>query len=342
MVWDPKVAQRAYVGNDGGLYRSDTNGDGGYVHASVEPFTQFYSVGVSEQDHTRVVGGAQDNGANRSWPTNWNAYVGGDGEEALIDPTNQDNNYGCSQYGSCERSTNGGTSSLGFGATVSDRYNWFTPVQFDPSNPQVMYMGGNKLNRSTDAAATFSVISPDLTGGPGRDPNYPFGTITTVAASRTDPNELFVGTDDGRLWYTTNLGASWTRATDPTLPGYWISRVAVDPSDANVAYATYSGYRAGVATAYVLRTGDGGATWTNISGNLPAAPVNDIVVNGPALYVASDVGVYVTTNGGATWHTLGKDLPAVPIDDIQLVASTNELFAATFGRGMWKVSLAGI
>jgi photosystem II stability/assembly factor-like uncharacterized protein len=215
-------------------------------------------------------------------------------------------------------------------------------VQFDPSNPQVMYMGGNKLNRSTDAAATFSVISPDLTGGPGRDPNYPFGTITTVAASRTDPNELFVGTDDGRLWYTTNLGASWTRATDPTLPGYWISRVAVDPSDANVAYATYSGYRAGVATAYVLRTGDGGATWTNISGNLPAAPVNDIVVNGPALYVASDVGVYVTTNGGATWHTLGKDLPAVPIDDIQLVASTNELFAATFGRGMWKVSLAGI
>src|SRR6266496_4828213 len=89
----------------------------------------------------------------------------------------------------------------------------FTPVQFDPTDPQVMYYGSNELNRSTNAAQTWTVISPDLTGGPGRDPNYPFGTITTVAASATQAQELFTGTDDGRLWYTRNLGADWTRAT---------------------------------------------------------------------------------------------------------------------------------
>jgi hypothetical protein len=342
MVWDPKTADRVYLGNDGGVYRSNTNGSGAWTAATVQPFTQFYSVDVSEQDTSRIVGGAQDNGANRSWPTNWNGYVGGDGEEALIDPTNQNNVYGCSQYGACGRSTNGGTSMLSFGATVSDRYNWFTPVQFDPSNPQVMYLGGNRLNRSTNAAASFTVISPDLSGGPGRDPSYPFGTITTVAAAKANGNELFTGTDDGRLWYTTNLGGAWTRATDADLPGYWISRVAVDPTDANVAYVTYSGYRSGVKTAYVMKTLDGGASWTDISGNLPAAPVNDIVVNGAALYVATDVGVYVTKDGGATWRTLGKGLPSAPVDDIELVASTNELFAGTFGRGMWKVSVAGI
>jgi photosystem II stability/assembly factor-like uncharacterized protein len=338
MVWDPKQSGRVYLGNDGGEYHSDTNGSS-WTHATYEPFTQFYSVDVSEQDDTRVVGGAQDNGTLRSW-ANWADYTGGDGEEALIDPTNQNNIYGCSQYGVCSRSTNGGTSSSAFGSMTSSRFNWFTPVQFDPSNPQVIYAGGNQLNRSTNGAQTFTAISPDLTGGPGRDPQYPFGTITTVAASKTNSQEIFTGTDDGRLWYTTNLGGSWTRATDSNLPGFWVSRVAVDPTNAQVAYVTYSGYRGGNDAAYVLKTTNGGTTWTNITGNLPKAPVNDIVVNGSNLYVATDVGVYRTTDGGATWRTLGKGLPNLPVDDIELDTSTNELFAGTFGRGMWRIALS--
>jgi xyloglucan-specific exo-beta-1,4-glucanase len=58
--------------------------------------------------------------------------------------------------------------------------------------------------------------------------------------------------------------------------------------------------------------------------------------------VASDVGVYVTSDGGTTWRTLGSGLPNLPVDDIELVSSSNELFAGTFGRGMWKVSLTGL
>jgi len=68
----------------------------------------------------------------------------------------------------------------------------------------------------------------------------------------------------------------------------------------------------------------------------------DVVVVGSALYVATDVGVYTTSNGGAQWRSLGKGLPDAPVDDIQYVSSTNELFAASFGRGMWKVSLPGL
>jgi len=339
MAWDPEDAGRVYLGNDGGVYRSEVNGAPPWIKGTYQPFTQFYSVDVSQQDSARMVGGAQDNGALRSYPNAWNTYGGGDGEEALINPTDQQNVFACSQYGDCVRSTNGGDFSSPIGFTVSDRRNWFTPLQFDPSNPQVMYYGGNLLNRSTTNGVSWTVISPDLTGGPGRDPIYPFGTMTTVAAARTDGNVILVGTDDGRVWRTPDLGAHWTRQTDADLPAIWVTRVTIDPGDASVAYATFSGFRTADHAPYVARTGDGGTTWTDVSGNLPKAPVNDLIVRGSALFVATDVGVYRSTDGGATWLTVGTGLPNVPVTDIEVGSATNVLVAATFGRGMWTVPL---
>jgi hypothetical protein len=178
MAWDPNVARRVYLGNDGGVWRSEVNGSNDeWSFGTDEPFTQFYSVDVSEQNARRVVGGAQDNNALRTWGgPRWNAYVGGDGEETLINPTNQQNVFGCSQYGVCSRSVDGGDTMIFMGSAASDRWNWFSPLQFAPSDPSVLYLGGNKLNRSTNGGVTFKLISPDLTGGPGPDPNYPFGT----------------------------------------------------------------------------------------------------------------------------------------------------------------------
>ncbi|HXA09720.1 MAG TPA: hypothetical protein VNW28_07035 [Chthoniobacterales bacterium] len=342
MVWDLKVPGRVYLGNDGGTYRSDVNGSNDqWTFAVSQPFTQFYSVDVSEQDSTRLVGGAQDNGVNRSYDgTPWNTYIGGDGEEALIDPSDQNMVYGCSQYGDCLRSTNGGDSSTDFtSATVSSRRNWLTPLQFDPANPAVLYYAGNQVNRSSDHAVHWSVISPDLTGGPGRDPNYPFGTVTTVAGAKTDSNRVLAGTDDGRLWFTTNLGTNWTQVTDSDVPGTWVTRVMVDPVNAQVAYATFSGFRSGVELPYVLKTADGGTTWSSIVGNLPQAPVNDIVVVGSTLYVASDVGVYSSANGGRKWRAAATGLPNVPVTDLEYRAASNALYAATFGRGMFMLAL---
>ena len=340
MAWDLKVPGRVYLGNDGGTYRSDMNGSNDLWTAAIsQPFTQFYSVDVSEQDAGRLVGGAQDNGVNRSYPTSWNTYVGGDGLEALIDPVDQNFVYGCSQYGACLGSTDGGDSLFNFGATVSSRRNWLTPVQFDPANPATLYYAGNQVNRSVDRGVHWSAISPDLTGGPGRDPNYPFGTVTTVAGAKTDPNRVLAGTDDGRLWLTTNLGANWIQVTDPDVPGTWVTRVTVDPLNVQIGYATFSGFRSGVALPYVLKTTDGGSTWSSIVGNLPQAPVNDIVVVGSTLYVASDVGVFASSDGGRKWRAAGTSLPNVPVTDLEYRAASNSLYAATFGRGMFMLAL---
>jgi photosystem II stability/assembly factor-like uncharacterized protein len=339
MVWDPKVAGRVYLGNDGGVYRSDNNASNDqWTKAVSQPYTQFYSVDVSEQDASRLVGGAQDNGVNRSYDgPSWNYYVFGDGLAALINPVDQNYVYGCYQYGNCYRSTDGGTTTTYFTPAIAagNRRNWFAPLVFAPSNPAILYFGGTRVHRSTNNAATWSVISPDLTGGPGRDTSYPFGTVTTVASAKTDANRILAGTDDGRLWFTNNLGANWTRVTDPDLPGTWVTRVAVDPANALVAYATFSGFRSGSLLPYVLKTTDGGTNWSSIVSNLPQAPVNDIVIVGSALYVATDVGVFSSTDGGLSWGAAGAELPNVPVTDLEYRAASSSLYAATFGRGIY-------
>jgi photosystem II stability/assembly factor-like uncharacterized protein len=366
MAWDPTTsgaAARAYEGNDGGFYRSTDNATT-FAEAANEPWTQFYTVDVGEQHPERLVGGSQDNGCLRSWDStgavtaNWGSYGGcGDGEYTLIDPTDQNFVYACSQFGSCRRSTNAGNTSSTIGATTAQRRNWETPVVFDPSNPAVMYYGGNILNRTDNAkpatgAPVWTAISPSLSNPEsGTDPAYPFGTITTVAAARTDPKVVYAGTDDGWLWGTTDGGANWTRFTDPVLPSRWVTRVAVDPTDAKVVYVAYSGYRNGDNTAHVLRSADGGAHWTDISGNLPGAPTQDVVVdpgNRHRIFVASDVGVFTTNvaklgSGQAAsikWHPVGSGLPAAPVNDIRFHAPTRTLYAATYGRSIWSVQLS--
>ncbi|GGU28083.1 WD40/YVTN/BNR-like repeat-containing protein [Streptomyces violascens] len=337
MIWDPRHPGRLYLGNDGGVYRSDARGDGGWTKAVYEPWTQLYTVAATPQDTGRISGGAQDNGSIRSWGgPRFNEYLGGDGLQNLIDPTDKNKVYACYQYGSCFRSTDGGNTLTEYtDSTTADRRNWLTPVQFDPVSPNVLYYGGNRLNRSTDGGATWQPISPDLTGGPGHD-TYPYGTITTVAAAR-DGRTVWTGTDDGRVWITRDLGAHWTQV----LAGQpWVTRIAVDPADPTTAYVSLSGYRSGSAQPHLLRTRNAGTSWTDLSGNLPQAPVNDVVLGaGGVLYVATDQGVFVGAaygaDGRARWLRLGGGLPLVPVSDLAYDPANHRLVAATFGRGFY-------
>jgi photosystem II stability/assembly factor-like uncharacterized protein len=97
----------------------------------------------------------------------------------------------------------------------------------------------------------------------------------------------------------------------------------------------------------VFRTKDGGDTWTNISGNLPNAPVNDVVIDTErdTVYVGSDVGVFFLkadeVAGEENWHAVGTGPPLAPVLDLRLHAPTDTLFAGTFGRSVWTVGLTG-
>jgi photosystem II stability/assembly factor-like uncharacterized protein len=364
MQFSEAIPGRVYVGNDGGTYRSDGNGASGtWSAATFQPYMQFYTLDVGEQFPDRVVGGAQDNGSLRSWtgqnpgsPDGWASYNGGDGETTLIDPSDNNVFYGCSQYGNCVRRYDGPddpppvTNTNITAGTISDRRNWTTPVVFDPNDPSILYYGGNHLNRSTDHGSSWELLSEgvDLTGdfesrGEEVDPDYPnWGTLTTIAPAATDPDTIYVGTDTGRVWKTEDLGETWHEFVDLGLPERWVTRIAVDPLDEQTAYATFSGYRAGETASHVFKTTDGGETWKDISGNLPNAPVNDIVIDhhNSTVIVGGDVGIYHLKNGKRNWKPAGTGLPLAPVLDIRLHEPTNALYTSTFGLGMYKLDLS--
>lgn len=354
LEWDPFTPGTVFLGNDGGFYRSTQNGAARGLWAKTPhlPVTQFYAMDVSVQDGKRLNAGSQDNGSLKSWASDntvngdWFNFVGGDGMMNRIDPTNDRKYYGCFQNGGCRGFVDG----VGFVMTIPGaRRNWVAPLEFG-ADPRIMFGASEFVSRiNTDAGQrVWQRISPDLTEG--TEPRAPgFGTVTALGTTPADPNLVYAGTDSGLMWVSRNAMAApdqvtWEKITSPVFPGRWVTRVTVDPQDPKVAWATFSGWRAGSPYPHLVMTTDGGRTWNDIVGRgVPQAPINDVIRHPSKkswLFIATDVGVFRTTNLGRTWVKVGANLPLVPVNDIDLPAGSETLYAATYGRSIWTTSLA--
>jgi hypothetical protein len=78
------------------------------------------------------------------------------------------------------------------------------------------------------------------------------------------------------------------------------------------------------------------------NGTLPDVPHHAVVIRPDApniVYVANDVGVFVTRNFGKTWMNMTANLPNVMVVDLVLHEKDATLSAATYGRGLWQTSI---
>ncbi|HEY6865765.1 MAG TPA: FlgD immunoglobulin-like domain containing protein, partial [Candidatus Eisenbacteria bacterium] len=340
-LWiDPANPQRLFAGCDGGFF-STTTGGPPWTKSLDLPITQFYAGTIDPTNPLRVMGGAQDNGTviTTGSRTGWTSVLGGDGFQCIIDPVNPALIFSEWQN-CCDRSgpRRGGAAPAGFSS--ADRYGWMTPIAMDPGNHNVLLVGSQRVYRSTDNGVSYTPISGDLTTNPVS--SLGFGTVSTLAASPLASGAYYAGTDDGRIWRTPDGGATWIEITSG-LPVRSVTRVVPDPFVLGVVYVTLSGFGQDEHLAHVYRSSDDGATWTSISGNLPDAPANDLIVD-PAdpntIFLATDVGVYITRNLGAGWEALGTGMPVQSVLDLTFHAPSRTLVAATHGRSQWKLDLS--
>lgn len=318
---------KLYCGSDGGIHRSTNGGDNWSDLSTGLEITQFYRFGGTEMDPGLVIAGAQDNGMNLLANGDWTHVLGADGMEGAVDPSDPSIIYGESQNGGINRSDDGGSSFNYIAGDITDAGPWVTPFVIDQAQPQVLLAGFKNLWRSTDNGNSWTQWT---TFNTDRD-------VRAIAIAPSNSNTVYF-CNDNWLRRTSNGGGTWQLASNG-LPDAAISSIAVDPTDPLTVFVCLSGYSAGNK---VFKSADGGANWTNISGNLPNLPTNTIVCQGGTdggLYIGTDLGVFYIDNTLSNWQPFAQGLPKVPVDELEINYGANKLRAATFGRGIWQTDL---
>lgn len=336
-----------YICNDGGIYKADSlSPDTANKILSISDglaIRSFYRVGLCDDYEGFVISGAHDNGtAIRDTTGEWHHLFGGDGMKGLIHPHDPQKIYFSYQYGVFFKSDDFGITPNYMGVGGNERGEWTTPMVFHPNNPDTMYSAYGNVWRSEDGGNNWQAISAfDSINGQWPNPS------TSIVVAPSNTNYIYLTkrvyhqfNAHSEAWVSKDNGLTWIDITAGLPDSAFLMSVAVSSIDANVAWITCAGLFNGVK---VFKTTDAGATWTNISYNLPNVPANAIVyhkgTSNNAVYVATDMGIYYINDNLTSWQPYNTNLPNVIVTDLAIHDKTQKLWASTFGRGMWMSDL---
>ncbi len=341
IVFSPSNPDIIWIGSDGGIWRSTDGGDT-WHHRNYGLHTiQFYRIASHPTNPDIIMGGTQDNGNMRTddrGVTNYDLTTTGDGMECFYDVSNPTTVFMSIQYGALYRSLNNGT--FGTFSDISPDFlqqtNWITPYFQDHFNPAIIYAGSKRFWKSTNRGSTWNPISGFISNE----------NMNSVSQSPIN-SEIFVAAGSGtysstpQIFVSSNGGGEWKNVAQ-NIPGLqrFVPRVLADPYDENTLWVVRSGFGGGK----VFKSTNFGNTWTDISGDLPDIPTNDIFVD-PELeghiYLANDFGVYRTVNGGENWTRLGNGIDYVPCMDFSYVVidHTRYLRVGTHGQSILETIL---
>ncbi|MFI5180857.1 MAG: WD40/YVTN/BNR-like repeat-containing protein [Thermoanaerobaculia bacterium] len=334
------------VGNDGGVYRSQ---DGASTFENLNTtlnVSQFNGIGLHPTNPEFAIAGTQDNGNQRYvGAAAWSDRTTGDGGFSLIrtdDPSrvfcgyvkqgmrySSDGGDTFIRYQTCD------SSSYVLPIDCTDKVAFYPPAAALPSAPGTVLFGTSRVwyneTFGEDPSKWVPLTSAAITSASG---DY----LTAVEASSDLNGTIWAGSQQGFV-YISPPGDANFHSVGGGLPDSPVTKIISVTADGRTAYVTFAGYL-GSPSTHVFRTTDGGATWTNISSNLPDVPVLTMAVDprDPTdLFVGTDVGVFRSTNAGASWSSFNAGLPNVPVFDLKFHAGTNDLWAATYGRGVWRI-----
>ena len=370
-LWiDPANPRRMIEGNDGGACIT-LNGGESWSNIFNQPTAEFYHVTTDSQVPYRVYGAQQDNTtisvpsrSPRAGITQSDLYEVGGGESGYVAVRADNPNivYAGNYQGYLTRYDHHSGQQqniavwpeLASGEGAKDqkyRCQWTYPIMLSPHDPNILYVTGNHVFRSSDEGSSWEVISPDLTrnditkmepsGGPITRDNTGaeyYGTIFAFAESPLQRGLFWAGSDDGLVHISRDNGGKWEDVTPKDLPKWaLITIIEPSPHDPATAYVAATSYKLDDYRPYLFKTNDHGETWTKITTGIPENIFTRAIREDPKrrglLYAGTETGLYVSFDDGEHWQPLHLNLPVVPIHD--LVIKDDDLVAATHGRSFW-------
>jgi photosystem II stability/assembly factor-like uncharacterized protein len=280
------------------------------------------------------------------------ADVGDTCSKIIVDPTDPSTIHVTGADGYARTSDGGASWSLLLAGRASD-------LAVDPSGTTVYVAVHNVgIFKSTDGGSTFSQSTVGLPGGG-------FSRIVMTMAPSA-PSTLYAALVNGGnivgLYRTIDAAATWSQL--PATPNFaapqaWYDTfVAVDPTDPATVYA--GGVFPTYAVAGVIKTTDGGSTWTDITcptgctngtGN-PHPDMHTMAFGADGrLWLGNDGGVWTSADGGASWNNTNRTFTLTqnytialhPSDPSKMMTGTqdNGTVARDTGMDEWPQIVAG-
>ena len=289
------------LATDGGVAVSS---DGGFTFQRVDrgfPTVQLYTCAIGLRDSSSLFGGTQDN--------DMNIYRGaaGDAWELSLPPRRGDIT-GISVHPNRPEEVVAVTAeALGVGISVDEGGAGSRPAAGSgrrrlsmgcPAGAQSAPPGAGLLR-----AGHLPETSPSTAAGTGTrsrsgsrdDPTLSIVEVAVSPSPAVD-GELWTIWTDGKVFVSFDRGLNWQERSPPGGARAGM-RISAGPAP-GTAYAALSG----TTGARLFRTRDHGATWEDISRDLPELPLNAVLADPRAagrLFVATDAGVALSLDDGA-------------------------------------------
>ena len=325
---------KLYCGSDGGIYVTNDKGVNFTDITGNAQITQFYKIDVAKQSASNIVGGTQDNGGYAYSNSTWKGYHGGDGMDCAVNPLNSKLYYGFIYYGQSMYVSNNAGESLSNavsapvaetgtndGGANDEGGNWVTPMAMNKEGE--LFSGFKRLyilnNYEWIQQSSATIGTTD---------------IEYIAIDPSNSNNMYVA-NENVLYKSTDKGVTFTNVYNTAAN---ITSICVNSNNGNIVYMTTSG-----TAGQVLKSTNGGTTFTSVSAGLPAIGKNIIKHQAKhsknPLYLGTSIGVYYMDDDMTQWAAFDTNLPNAPVRDLDINLNDSKLIAGTYGRGAWTTSI---
>ena len=325
---------RIYSANDGGMDCSDDGGLTWTNRSNGLAVTMYYDIDVAQSDIALFGGGSQDNGTLITATGRADdAYeiMGGDGGWLAIDAADSGHLYASAYNCDIARQRNGRWIDASPAISQAEKKSvWMVYITIDPHDSNTVFTGTRRVLRTRDDGLHWQALTPVLDGSP----------ISAIEVAAADSGAVYVGTENGGFFRSLDGGITWSaNLAGGAMPGVTITRIETHPADARTVFVTLANF----GNRHLFRSTDSGASWTDIDGgHLPDVPHHGVLVRPDAsqeVWVCNDAGVYMSGNDGRSWHNASANLPPAMVVDLVYHQARKTLFAATYGRSVWRLVL---